>query len=196
LTFTELLEKTTMIDLDDEKLAFFLDRTNNHIRLVKKAAAILVKEYAELAELLKNVELHDASKFVEPELSPYIELTWQKKHKSEVSKETEEGITQATLHHIKNNPHHPEYWLEDKTKANLSSTNRDESIEVVDASNMPCIDLAEMVCDWVAMSWELGTNTPRQWFNKVKDVRWHFSERQEDLIDRMLKVFEKEIEQK
>jgi hypothetical protein len=55
---------------------------------------------------------------------------------------------------------------------------------------MPPIDIAEMVADWQAMSEELKNNTAREWYNKQKDVRWHFSEEQDQLIDKLLKVFE------
>lgn len=55
---------------------------------------------------------------------------------------------------------------------------------------MPEIDVAEMVADWQAMAEELQTNTAREWFEKQKDVRWHFSERQVKLIDKLLSVFE------
>jgi hypothetical protein len=51
-----------------------------------------------------------------------------------------------------------------------------------------------MVADWQAMSEELKTNTAREWFNKQKDVRWHFSKHQEQLIDKLLSVFEHEEE--
>jgi hypothetical protein len=40
------------------------------------------------------------------------------------------------------------------------------------------------------MSEELGKNTARQWFDKQKDVRWHFSAKQEHLIGKLLGVFE------
>jgi len=195
MMYLQLLETLQDIDLgEDPKVKHFVDRTNNHITLVKKAAAEIVKVYPEYAELLSQVEMHDASKFEEPELTPYIELTWQKKiGKGKNPNVTgNEDITNATLHHIKTNRHHPEFHLKDKAKANLSSTNRDESIECVDATNMPDIDVAEMVSDWVGMSWELKTNTPREWYNDVKDVRWHFSSKQDLLIDKLLKVFEEE----
>lgn len=191
--FAKLLEQLKGIDLDaDLKHQYFIDRTNKHIQLVQDAADEIVKAYPEFDKLLKRVEVHDASKFEEPERDPYIELTWQKKYGNEVSDEIKQQINQATLHHIKNNSHHPEYHLEDKTKANLSSTNRDDSIECVDVSLMPDIDVAEMVADWQAMTEELQTNTTREWFDKVKDVRWHFSEHQEELIDKLLKVFEEQ----
>ena len=193
--FQQLLETLQAIDLgEDPKLKHFVDRTNNHIALVKKAAAEIVNAYPEYAELLSQVEMHDASKFEEPELTPYIELTWQKKiGKGKNPNVTgDEDITNATLHHITHNRHHPGFHLEDKKRANLSSTNRDESIECVDAVNMPDIDVAEMVSDWQAMSEELGTNTSREWYDKVKDVRWRFSPEQDLLIDKLLKVFEED----
>jgi len=180
---------------EEEKLSFFVERTHEHINRVQDAAEHIVSAYPEFEKLLEQVEKHDASKFEEPEKIPYIELTWQKKLEKEgkkykVDPGMEEQIIQATLHHIKNNRHHPEYHLEDKSKANLKSTNRDESIEVVDATLMLDIDIAEMVADWQAMAEELATNTAREWFDDVKDVRWHFSEEQEELIDKLIQVFE------
>jgi len=195
--FDQLFEKLEVKEVSDkEKQDYFVERTNKHIELVQVAP--------EFKELLKNVEDHDASKFEEPEKTPYINITWRHKLEKEdnnfdpyngkgyqtPSKLEKEDENEATLHHIKNNDHHPEYWLEDKTKVNLSFTNRDDSIECIDASRMPDISIAEMVADWQAMAEELQTNTAREWFDKVKDVRWHFSEHQEELIDRLLKVFE------
>lgn len=188
MIFSDLFER--MIKEGDEKEEFFEERTAFHISLVQDAAKKIVDAYPELSELSTQVEHHDGSKYEEPERTPYIELTWNKKEGTKAEGELEDQITQATLHHIKNNRHHPEYHLEDKSKANLSSTNRDESIECVDASNMPDVDVAEMVADWQGMSEELQTNTSREWFNDVKDVRWHFSSEQEELIDKLLKVFE------
>lgn len=179
--------ETTMDEMNQKHKLFF-DRTNYHIDLVKKAAAKLVDAYPEYVELLVSTELHDASKFVEPEKTPYIELTWKYKYGTEVDPRTDDAIHRATLHHIKNNPHHPEYHSPDC--ANITSTNRDKSTKCIDATSMPILDVAEMVCDWVAMSEELGTNTARQWYNKTKDVRWSYSELQEIAIDTMLKVFE------
>lgn len=186
--FNELLEHmNTMTLLQDQKYEHFLSRTNMHVQLVKDNAATLVKRYAELVQLLVQVELHDASKYIEPELSPYIELSWYKKLKEKPPECLNDNINKATLHHIKNNLHHPEYH--NKDKANINTTNRDDSIECIDASNMDYISIAEMVCDWVAMGTEIG-NSARSWYNKTKDKRWKFTSRQEDFIDSILRVFE------
>ena len=172
-------------ETEKDKKDFFKKRTNKHIERVQNAAKKIVDKHPEYDKLSKQVKDHDASKFEEPEMTPYIELTWAKKEdpKAESTKE----MNDATLHHIKHNKHHPEYH--NKDKANISSTNRDESIECIDAKNMDDISVAEMVADWQAMSEELKTNTAREWYNDVKDVRWSYSKKQENLIDKLLKVF-------
>ncbi len=191
----------------DEKEQFFVDRMNKHIELVQGAAAKIVDAYPEFDRLLKQVEVHDQSKLEEPERTPYVEITWRHKLENEkgeydpyngkgyqtpgqLEKEEEND---ATMHHITSNSHHPEYHLEDKKDANVDMDDRSKS-ELVDASLMPEIDVAEMVADWQAMSEELQTNTAREWFDKQKDKRWHFSDQQIELIDKLLAVFEEETD--
>lgn len=169
---------------DAEKNKFFEERTKKHIGLVKRAARKIVDKYPEFEELIQEVNDHDASKFEEPEREPYIELTW---NKFKGIKDTDPWTNEATLHHIINNTHHPEYW--NKEKANLSAECRDESDYCIDVSKMSDLAICEMVADWQAMSEELKKNTARQWFNKQQDTRWHFNEHQVELIDKLLKVF-------
>ena len=187
-------------DSEDEKLKHFIERTEKHIELVQRAVGKIAEanpEFREFdsTELVKNAEVHDESKLVEPEKDPYIELTWQ--HKTDGYKNykkpgdiPQEDINQATLHHVTTNDHHPEFWLKDKGQANISKTDRDKSDRVVDASRMTGDAVVEMVADWQAMSEELKTNTAREWFDKQKNVRWRFSDDHEVLIDKLLKVFE------
>jgi hypothetical protein len=193
-------------DLDEQeaKEKWFEERTNRHIKLVKEAARVLVDKYPEFKDLLDEVEEHDASKFQEPEREAYIELTYRHKLEKEQNEydplngkgyktpgeldKKEEN--EATLHHITTNKHHPEYW--NKEEANINSEDRDKSNKVLDASKMPDLAIAEMISDWVGMSWELKTNSARDWYNKTKDVRWHWSKHQEELIDKLLLVFEEE----
>ena len=177
----------------DNKKQYFLDRTNKHISLVQKSAEKIVEKYPEFSKLIGQSKKHDDSKFEEPELTPYISLTWRKKPgnsddtKGLLSKEKED---EATLNHVKSNSHHPEYHLENKEDADIDPEDRDKSKKCVDASLMPDIDIAEMVADWESMSIEIGENTSREWFDEQKNVRWKFSKKQEKLIDKILKVFE------
>lgn len=176
----------------DEKEQFFLDRTNKHRALVNKAIDKIVntglewKEFDE-NELVARGKVHDQSKFEEPEKTPYIDLTWRKKNGQ---KDTTPEINQATLHHVLDNEHHPEYW--NPSEANISKECRDESDKCIDATKMPPLAIAEMVSDWKAMSDELGTNSAREWFEKQRNVRWHFSLEQENLINRLLVALEKD----
>ncbi len=77
-TIDKLIEQIVdNMQVDTEKYNYFLVRTRKYVSLVKEAAAKLVKAFPEYSELLDIVESHDASKFQEPELTPYIEMTWQ-----------------------------------------------------------------------------------------------------------------------
>lgn len=188
--YTRLLEE---IQSQEEKEAWFEERTNKHIERVKEAARKIVAKFPELKELLDKVEHHDEGKFKDPERDPYIELTWRHKNDNWKSYKTpgtidDELINVATMHHVTSHEHHPEYW--NPKEANIDPNDRDKSTRLLDASAMPRIALAEMVADWQAMSEELGKNTAREWFNKQKDVRWKFTPEQEEFIDKMLSVFE------
>ena len=179
----------------EEKEAWFEERTANHIKMVQYAAQKIVDAYPELNGLLDKVKEHDASKLQEPERTPYIELTWKHKFDNYKSYKTpgdvdDKAINKATLHHILNNAHHPEFHLEDKGDANIDPTDRDKSMEVIEIPAMDELSIAEMVADWESMSQELKNNTAREWYDKQKGVRWNFTPEQDAWIDKFLKVFE------
>ena len=89
-------------------------------------------------------------------------------------------LNAATLRHILENPHHPEYW----TNTRMDGFTRENYTPngAVDATSMPEIAIIEMVADWCAVSLQKGTNTPFQWFEKVNGSRWIFSDAQQTLI--------------
>jgi len=194
---------------DDEMEKYFVERTTLHKNLVVKAIEKILQshitdEYPELFDLDMRANIHDDSKFEEPERTPYISISWRHKLENEAGEfdpingkgyQTpglldKEDENKATLQHITSNSHHPEFH--NKEKANIDPKDRDKSVKVLDASAMPNIDIAEMVADWQAMAEELKKNTAREWYNKQKNVRWHFSDHQVELIDKLLKVFETE----
>ena len=192
--FNDIYEEITG-DIESEKEKYFIERTKKHIRKVQENAKKIVDVYPELDKLLDQVKIHDASKLEEPEKTPYIGITWRHKQDNFKSYKrpgtlSSEKENAATIHHITTNSHHPEYHLKDKSQANISAKDRDKLDKCVNVSLMPDIDIAEMIADWQAMSEELKKNTAREWFNEQKDVRWHFSKHQEELIDKLLKVFE------
>lgn len=169
-----------------EQLDFFYVRTRNHIDLVKK---YIVKIYNFLYNplLLDRRVSHDQSKYLEPELTPYVFTTWVYHCKNvnipfEVSESLKTQMREATYHHVKNNRHHPEFHDSETTIECINSKDRDKPPEkMVSGYNMSNIDIAEMVADWCAMSEELNSS-PYDWAKANINVRWKFTPKQEKLI--------------
>ena len=176
--------------IDKFMIAWFQIRTNRHLRLVHKWSdkiADLSDNRIDKVLLDKERNLHDSMKFLEPEYTPYVYITWNYKCKREgvpfeMTKEMQDAANDATFHHIKNHRHHPEYWDDNATKDVLNDKDRDKpSGVIVDATKMPLTYVASMVADWFAMSEELRTN-PSDWAKKNINVRWKFTNAQVDLI--------------
>jgi len=141
----------------------------------------------------KERDVHDEMKWIEPEYTPYVLISWQYKCRREgIEFNPGENIKQlmheATFHHIKNHRHHPEYWSDDVTLAGLNKDNRDlpSAGEIVDGTGMPLTYVAAMVADWCAMSEELGGH-PKEWAENNVNVRWRFNKMQSDLIYELIK---------
>ena len=108
----KMLSETKITNMPTKEMVdFFKKRTKHHIELVKQAINQIIKAYPEYTELEQRAETHDQSKFQEPELIPYIHLTWQKKQEQEgnpTKTDHKKQIQQATQHHVITNKHHPE----------------------------------------------------------------------------------------
>lgn len=92
-------------------------------------------------ELLQNSRKHDLSKFEG--------IEWE-----HIFNGKEDPLFfEAVKYHIKNNPHHPEYW---------------DSIH-----NMPRVYLAEMVADWKSRSEEFGSDLIR-WIEESASIKYNF----------------------
>ena len=164
----------------------FQKRTNEHIARVQKYAKKIESTYPQFKGLTEQASKHDASKLKEPERTPYVFISWQYKKKADGEKyDIPKSINgnEATMHHIKNNSHHPEFHSADETK--LDRENRDKAHNCIDASKMPDMDVAEMCADWLGMSEEMGTSVV-DWAHKVIDKRWAFSKNQKALIFKIL----------
>lgn len=192
----EVDEVSRMIDekvaarrhLTDEMVDFFEKRTERHIELVQKYCRVLNDEFTEVDGLEERGRFHDVSKLVEPERTPYIFITWD--HEVD-DYEIPDGVDKlrATRHHILTNAHHPEYH-DDRlvlgdAEGMLRPEDRDWGPEgdlVVDATEMPAVDILEQVADCAAMSEELGANTVREWFEEKIGCRWDYGDENEALI--------------
>jgi len=175
----------------DKMVDWFEKRTNNHIKLVQKYCELVADYDPVFEELIERGEVHDASKFEEPEMTPYVWTTWQYKCKDdgiklEIPEDIKEKMNAATFHHVKHNKHHPENHTE-QSKDILNREDRDKPpSEIIDATKMEDIDIGELVCDWMAMAEEKGTN-PKDWADKNVNIRWKFTNKQKDLIYDLIK---------
>jgi hypothetical protein len=159
---------------------WFAERTARHISLVQKYCKKLGKKFPQFSHV--DGEGHDDSKLKEPEKEPYVHISWHYKMQAEgrkydVSEDIKSKMNEASYHHVTNNKHHPEYYDE---SAELNQQDRDGIPDnVTDGTKMPDDSIAEMVCDWSAMSEEKGTNTPKEWADRVIGKRFKFTEKLE-----------------
>lgn len=170
-------------------------RTKEHIKRVQDNARALCELVPDLLTdsdwkvFSWNIEHHDIVKFSAYEWPGYVWLSWYYKEKDEGrTPEPPEGYKQLTRdaweHHAKSCSHHPEFW------ATTWAPDQKEALEV---SYMPAPCVVEMVCDWHAMSQELGGST-REWFESQNKKRWLFTPDTERLIQRVIDVFEPKTE--
>lgn len=179
--------------INQEMIDWYNKRTNNHIKLVRKYCFEIYCNFPEFEkEILKKGIIHDQLKFQEPEMKPYILITWNyycKDNKIDFPEFSnfKDICNQATEHHILNNEHHPEFW-QNKKEGLINKDDRDGNIipnEIIDATKMSNLAIAEMCADWCAMSEERG-NTPFEWCDRVINKRWKFNQNQIDLIYKIL----------
>jgi len=184
-------------DLKEQMNKWFQERTQKHISFVEKYCKKAAKYNDEFNALLDCIKNHDQTKFKEPELEPYVYITWKYKCQDDGMKfedcnppeNMDALMNKATVHHIKNNRHHPEFHDDDFTEEKFNKDNRDGiPDEIVNGTKMNRVDIAEMVCDWCAVSEEKG-NTPKKWADQNVNKRWKFTDDQKDLIYELIDVF-------
>lgn len=186
----KLEEKSMQAEITPEMEAHYEARTKLHIALVQKYCQRLAERVAGLDGLVERGRVHDQSKWGEPEREPYVWITWDYKCKDDgvpsgMLDGMKERMQEATLHHILANRHHPEFHQDRKTGL-LNGRDRDSAPkQIVDATKMGRLDIAEMIADWCAMSEERG-NTPLEWAKKNVGVRWRFTPQQERDIYAMI----------
>ncbi len=179
----------------------FVNRTKLHVKLVRKYIdEIIALDDPRLDnEILEKEKDHDQSKFKAPEFVPYLYINWtyhlrNQGEKYNLPKNIRDQVQEATFHHVKNNPHHPEFWDEKTTIESINNEDRDKPPkQIVDATSMPLTYVAVMVADWLAVSDERKTD-PYQWAEMNINKRWKFNEDQVKLIyDLLGAIWEREI---
>lgn len=163
----------------------FINRTALHTGLVSKNLSYFIEHYESLEEpedkmmweLIHRSKTHDASKYEEPEYTPYLWLTEFHRCKNlgipfEYPPGVEAEVKQATWHHIHHNSHHPEYHA--------------------DINKMPLVDILEMICDWTGMAEELGEGTSaKPWATKVVGHKFKFDDHQKKIIFDNIELLDK-----
>lgn len=194
-TLDELIRLASFSEITDEMRKHFDERTDMHINLVQKYCKKIADIFGDDFEgIIERGKEHDASKKKEPELEPYIFLTWDYKLKregnengAEFSQEIEDIMNEATNLHVQTNNHHPEFHCPKKKRNMINRKNRDGiPEEMIDATKMPILDIGELCADWCAMSEEKGTNTPQEWADMNIDKRWKFKDEQKKMIYEIL----------
>ena len=125
-----------------------------HIGLVKRAfdmygALLCACLGMDIEDLRALVLKHDESKFSEEEFEGYRKRFYPVDFEEELTDSSYE-FQEAWIHHYKNNPHHPEYWV-----------NEDGSIQEMEDKY-----IAEMVLDWIAMGLYFGGTCYDFYWNK------------------------------
>lgn len=153
--FYKLATQDLPEEISPEMLELFYKRTEMHRNLVKKYAKILENKFPELAGLIEEAEEHDLSKYSPEEKQGYIYTTWSYRTTGKAAPKSVTG--DSWEHHQKFNDHHPEHWKNVKEMSDLA--------------------LAHAVCDWCAMSEELGTSL-LEWIEKEALTKWNWSPEQ------------------
>ncbi len=174
--------------LNIEMRKYFEKRTAEHIKRVQDNAQLIEKNFPNLKGLVDQTATHDQSKYEDPEIDPYIIITWNYKTGNEASNDEKEELRKASEHHVQNNRHHPEFHDTDDSST-INPDDRDKPLRLVDATKMNDIDIAEMCADWQAMSQELNEGNYEKWAKSNINIRWKYTENQIDLIYEILKLF-------
>ena len=180
------------VTITDEMVQHFVERTKQHIDLVKKYCKKIYDYDPERFEgIIEQGEEHDESKWHAPEIEPYVLISWQYHCKNNgkdcpYPDEVKDALNDATEHHIKHNKHHPESHDEEAGDRLINREDRDAvPAKLVDTSKMDIISIAEMCADWCAVSEEVG-ETPHDWADKNVGRRWDFSDDKVALIYEIL----------
>lgn len=132
----------------------FIDLLISYIEKYKRSYRFGFAVYDRLKESVRyNLTFHDKSKFSANEFAQYAAKFYPCPEDIENIKQTNENFDAAWEHHWKNNPHHPEYWLE------VDEHGKEKYREMSNAY------FIEMILDWISVSMTKKSSTFDWWFN-------------------------------
>lgn len=126
----------------------YKDYLRGHIQNVQDVLELIIENMPDNKfiqdnkdKLRKICENHDKSKYEKEEYIPYLHHFYPTCKEDE---EDEVAFEEACKHHVYNNKHHWEYWLDknSRTSKKLNIPNKEEYM-------LYCV---ERVCDWCAMA--------------------------------------------
>lgn len=153
------IETHEMYKYDSEKKAQaknYKRYVDEHIENVNKAfsefgPALCKALSIDLGRLKEMIEIHDQSKYSEEEFEGYRKYFYPT-HLEDSESLNKYAFDLAWDHHVKNNPHHPEFWVR-----------QDEDTGELIPEDMPNTFIAEMLLDWQAMGYKFGDNAYQYW---------------------------------
>ena len=114
-----------------------------------------VAEWDNAFEFMRQkIKDHDKSKFSDEEFEGYRAYYYKSKE-DDKDKNIEDAYNKAWEHHYKHNSHHPEFWV-------VNLTGKEENKKFVEMNKS---SLLEMLCDWIAMSFQYKQSLYEWWFN-------------------------------
>lgn len=168
--------------MNTERENKYLEYLEGHISNVCEALELLIKIDSFVEDNKDKLRLlvseHDSSKYEEPEWTGYLNH-WYPENKED-SLKTEE-YDNACKHHIQNNPHHWNYWIDEENNL-IEDINKQEYL-------LYCV---ERVCDWMAMSIQ-NNNNLIDWYSVNRDTLV-MPEYCFELIDRLIKEIPKDFD--
>ena len=123
--------------------------------------------------LREQISHHDDSKTSIEEYQPYVDRFYPDGSKSE--EVISNNFAYAWLHHLHNNPHHPQYWY----LRNDTDHNEDRVLDI------PFNYVVEMLCDWGSFYYVTPGSSAKSWYTSHGD-EYEFSENTKNLIEKIL----------
>ena len=121
------------------------------------------------------ISVHDLSKYSNEEFDAYrlnFYPTTEEKNSPDYSDRIKEIFDPAWVHHYTNNPHHPQYWLDDNKNP----------------IDMELKYIIEMICDWIAMSNKFG-GTVIDWYNNsAGDEKSYMTENTKRIVEKIFTI--------